>query len=239
MKLWSPSEAKSLKDQDLTRSILRVQETERVIKDTNMRLAKSQAEFQEMLARNRGQWAKEEEEHNKRVKEIQREIDELEAKKLNALVPINILKDAVTNDMKDAERFLAQLREREANVETLTETLEDRLDEVGEREQNVKKQEISLALKKQSIDRQSEVVAESSEKLTQEISNFSVKMEESEKDLTKRKTTLLLRERSVEAQEKTQERTAKALADKERQLTDERGTLDRAWKEFNRLKGIS
>lgn len=235
----SPSEAKSLKDQDLARSILRIQETERVIKDTHMRLAKSQMDFQESLARNRNQWATEEEEHSKRTKEIQDEIEKLEAKKSNALIPINILKDAVTSDMKDAEIFLKSLRERESNADILTEKLEDKLDEVGEREQTVKRQESALTLKIQGVDRQREIITESSEKLTQEISNFAVKMDLAEKDINERKTAVIFKERSLEAIDQTQKRTAKALLDKETRLADERGVLDRAWQEYRRMSGKS
>lgn len=138
--------------------------------------------------------------------------------------------------MRDAKKFLAELKRREDDVEKTKEVLEDRLDDVGDRELATTKKEQELLSREQGIERQSKLTANRAAKLTQSISDFEVKKSKEEKDIDARKTAVFLRERSALAKEETQRRTEEALKKWEIQLIDGRETLGRAWAELEKKK---
>lgn len=236
MKLLSPQEIKDLREQNITRDLLRANEAEEVAKKSRLNLAASEADFYKSLAAQKDRWAEEEREHRERKNQMKSDIDELEAKKINALIPVGILKNGVYDRMDDAVAFLAKLRKRENDIEELTEKLEDKLDETGEREINVKKEETRQLLVQQGINRQIESTKQGTEKLTNALTEFTVKCQNIEKELNDRKTAIFLQERTLETKEIKLKRTEKLLSDWDRKLHDERETLDRAFKEVQRMK---
>ena len=237
MKLLTPQEVKDTKAKELARDILRVKETTDVVLKTRQRLAEAESDFNKTLAKNREKWAEEEESHFKRVKDMESEIDVLEAKKLNALIPLGILKEGTYDKMEDAVNFLTQLRQREKTLDDSVELLENRLDEVGEKEQNLKQLENRLFLREEGIKRQEENIRINNELLTNQLAEFATTKLKAENNITERITAVILKERSVDAKDELNKRNIKALEDKERALIDERETLARAWKELERMKG--
>ncbi len=234
MKLLTPAAQQDLKEQVALRDILRTQELNKASEEARISLAKAEQEFNEVLARNRAQWATEEEEHSQRVKAMKLEIDDLMAKKMNALIPIGILKDGAYDRMDDAVAFLARLRQREENIEDLTEKLEDKLDTVGAKEQDLLQLDRSLKLREEGIERQSQAIRANSQALGEQMAVFALTKETAEKDIEERKTALYLLERTLLTKQQTLERTDGALSALAKQLADERETLKRAFDEVRR-----
>lgn len=234
MKLLTPSQNKDLNSQQTVKQVLRIQELEKATTQALQSLAKAEAEFNATLARNRDKWALEEEEHFKRTKERETEIDFLEAKRINALIPIGIIKEATEDRMEEAVKLLSGIRMREQKAEKLIEQLETKLDEVGQREVDVNQKEKTLVLRQEGIELQSHAIVEGSRKLNQATIEFKNLKEKEEKAIKDRKTELFLIERSLISKEETLKLTDKALNDLATQLADERGTLDRAWQELKR-----
>lgn len=235
MRLLAPSENKSLKEQETVRAVLRTQEVEKAAEQSRKNLASAEADFNATLARNLEVWAREEELHNKRVVEMEKETESLEAKRLNALIPIGVIKKGAEDRMKEAVDFMAKLRKRESDAECLVERLETQLDSVGQREQDVKQAEKRLGLQKEGIERQKQSSILGSKRLSEEIAKFAHEREKAEKDIDERKTAIYLQERSLIAKEQVQKRTDKSLNDLAKRLEDERETLARAWAELKRL----
>lgn len=238
MKLLPPSETQDLRSVEISRDILRIQEVKKLLKEEEIRLARAEADFSSMIARKQKEWAVEEENHLKEVERRKKEIEDLEAKKLNFLIPFNILKKGSDDKIFEAEKFLSSLREREQKADDLLEILEDRLDGVSERELAVKKVEDSQKLAWEGIRRQQESVKEGSGQLTQQIKDFISKKASEEKEIGERKTALVILERTLLTKQQTQKRNEKELSDWSIRLHDERQTLDAAWKELERKKNI-
>lgn len=234
MRLLTPQASSDAKNQEVAREIIRTQEVERVAKDTRIRLAQAEADFSSTLAKQRERWAHDEEEHLLRVKEMEAEIDALEAKKLNALIPLGIIKDGVYDRMDDAVGFLATLRKREIDNDTLTERLEDKLDEVGEREQTVLLREQKAGLREEGVERQRQATVNGSARLIKDMEEFAVKMIKEQKDADEKRDNIILQEQSLKAKDILLQRNEKALNDLDRKLQDERETLNRAWEELKR-----
>lgn len=238
MKLLSPQVNRDLKGQEMAREVLRTQEIKKASEQARKDLARSEADFSLTLAGQRLRWAQEEKEHEKRKAEMSAEINTLEAKKLNALIPIGIIKKGAEDRMQEAVNYLAELKKREEYNNDLTERLEDKLDTVGQIEQDNKKESRRLSLLKEGIDRQAQITRENSERLTKEMAQFALERSQAEKDIDERKTAIFLQQTSLEAKAKQLDRTEKTLDVLALQLKDERGTLDRAWQELERKKVI-
>ena len=239
MKLLTPQAVKDVKSQELARNVLRAKETEEAINKINQRRAEAEETFNLALARNRELWAKEEAEHQKRKKEIEFEIDKLEAKKLNALIPIDIIKISAEDKMKEATEFLTNLRVREQVAEETLEKLEDKLDEVGEREVTLKEKEKQFLLKQEGMARQEENFRINSEKLTERMKEILSLEQKAISNIEERTKAVIIKERSLEAKEQSIQRNFKAIQIKEKQLEDQRETLKRAFEEVEKRKTIS
>lgn len=208
-------------------------------KEWRIKLAKAEQDFNETLVKNRKAWEREEEAHRARQEEMRKENETLEIKRIELLVPFDIIKESTDGRFEDAKTFMVNLREREANAEELTERLEEKLDEVGEREQSVQRFETALTLKEKGLNSQIESVKTQSEGLTAQITQFLANKQDSEKGLTERENALKLRENSVKAAEEGLVGKEIDLRARERRLADEREVLQRAWDEFRRMKNKS
>jgi hypothetical protein len=236
MRLLTPNENKDLREQENVRQIMRTQELETAAKKARLELANSQADFQSTLALNRQKWAEEEEEHRLRVNQRINEIDTLEVKKLNMLIPFDILKDGVYADMNDAQTFLTNLRKREEYAEDLTEKLQDRLDEVGGREQDLNHKELELKVREEGLENQSQSTMTGTKRLSDELIQFTALKTQQEKEILDRQNSVSLQENLLKEKEDNLNKIQQSFNDQAIRLADERGVLDRAYKEVQRMR---
>lgn len=238
MKLLTPTATHDVVGQEVARDIIRIEEVRKSIKDVNIRLANAEADFMSTLARQREAWAKEEEEHAARKVSMQSEIEELENKRVNLLIPVGILQKSVPERLNEASDFLVKLRIRERDVQETAELLEDKLDAVGEREVDVAREEKKQKAERLGIEEQRNSIIAQSERMSAEIVSFTEKKKKEEEDLEKRKTAVFLRERTVEERLESIRRTESALNDADNRIQSERITLQKAWDELERKKNI-
>lgn len=229
MKLLSPFAQKDKQQEELTRKLLRIQEVEELAIKTNANLARSQADFNETLARNRDKWAIEESEHSERIKDMIREIESLENRKKEALIPIQMYKDEVDKMYLEAQELVKTAKEKEEQADYLTEKLEEKLTEVGDRGKVLEKEEQKLEIAKQSIEAQKEQIKSGIKKLSEEMVMFHEKQQYEEASLNKRKSELALAEINFNAKVEKYQRDLEAMKIWDRQLKDERGILNREY----------
>ncbi len=234
MKLLSPTQLNDGKAAQTTREIFRIKELDAASDKARKNLANAEADFNATLAKNRTQWAIEEEDHAKRLLAMKDEIDKLEAKRLNALIPIGIIKKGAEDRMEEATIFLAQLRQREEHAEDLRELLEDKLDKVGQFEQDLIIKDQQLESKRLGLIEQANLVTEGIQQLNQETLEFGLTRTKAEANIHERKTSLALLEATLVAKQDTQRRTGKALEALATRLADERIILQKAWDERHR-----
>lgn len=235
MKLLSPSAIKDTKNLELTREILRTKEINEVSEKSRKELAQAQMDFNNALADFKERWAKEEEEHDKRMVEMKAEIQVLEDKRKQALIPISIEMDKANRLLDEAKGRLSQVKEKEVENQETAEKLQDRLDEVGQREQDVKFKEKKLEFQEQGIIQQTQFIKENNQKLSKQLSDFLSYKNAIEKDIDERKTALVLWDRTLQNKEEVLKRTDKAQKEVGVRLKEERINLDKAWKELKPL----
>lgn len=108
MKLLSPKEVRDANQGELTKQILRAKETQEIVDETNLKLAKAEADFNAMLAKNRVIWAKEEEEHSLRLQEMKKELKSLEEQE-----ELQELLETKLSDVADREQKVAEEEKRQ------------------------------------------------------------------------------------------------------------------------------
>jgi hypothetical protein len=236
MKLLSPSVIKQGQSQQTEREILRTQEVQKIADKTRKELANSEADFRQALLGQRARWEREEQDHTKRVNEAVEEIKVLESRKAQALIPIEVYKKQAETLMQEAQDGLRLVQGRELEAEELLDTLQDKLDAVGQREQDSIIKEKRLFIKEEAIKSQETLTSNKSEELTRAWIDFNKDKELAEFDIRDRKTALFLRDRSQEAREDALNRQEQELKDWSIKLKDERDTLDRAFARISPLK---
>ena len=236
MKLLDPIVNKDLQGQEQARQILRTQELEKAAKEARLKLADSQADFNNTLALNRQKWAEEEEEHRQRVNERKTEIDVLEAKRMNAMIPVDILKASAEEQLADAENYAKSVREREEYAEDLTAKLQDKLDEVGQREQDVTQKAKELEIREIGIENQANSTVAGIKKLNADLQEFIAFKAQSEKEIALMEKIIDIQEKHLEDKETELNQLQKSLNEQAIRLADERGVLARAYAEVQRMR---
>lgn len=229
MKLLSPVARKDKEQEEITRKILRIQEVEELTKKVNAQLSRAQADFSDVLARNKEKWAIEEEEHFNRIKDMTKEVEALENRKKDALIPIEMYKKEVDKVMGEAQEIIKKAKEKEENADFLTEKLEEKLTELGDREQNIIKEEQRIEIAREGIKTQQESTREGIKRLSEEMVKFHEKQQFDEENIADRKKELALAEISINAKLNKYTRDIEALKVWDKQLHDERQTLDREY----------
>lgn len=235
MILLTPQATQDSTNEEIARGVLRLGELQKMEKEFRMKLAKAEADFNDVLAKNRKRWEEEEQAHMDRLKEMAQEVKDAEVEKLKMLVPFDILKEGVDDRFRDAEEFLTGLRKREERAEELTELLEDKLDSLGEREESLKEKETNILLKEKGLNSQIESFKLQSEHLTKQVTEFYTKQAEAEALLKQREESITFREKSQRSAEEGLIQKEQELKDREERVKDERGVLIRAWDEFKRM----
>ena len=190
-------------------------------------MAEAEADFASVLARHRITWAEEEREHDERMRQMQKEVSVLEDRKKQALIPLEIYKVQADTLLKEAQEALQRTKEKELKNEEIAELLQDRLDEVGEKESDVQSLESRLLSKQKGIEDQAEQVKAASQQLVYDQQSFYEIRDKQQKEILERRKEIQIAEITVNAKIEKIKRDIEAMRIYDIQLKDERATLDR------------
>ena len=227
MKLLPLQQLQDTKARELEREALRTKERNEAADRSLKRLAQSEADFQLMLAGQQARWAREQQDHQKLAAEMTKEVYELEERREKALIPVKIEEEKAQEALRKASETLKSALQREEEAEQLSEALQDKLDAVGAREQDLLQKEKRAEVKEGALKIMEEQRQANAKTMTDQMQSFNVARAELFKDLERRNTELTLKERSLNAWSERLNETEKTLADWDKRLKDERGTLDR------------
>lgn len=229
MKLLSRISTKDAQQKEQTLKVLRAQEVEELAKTVNAKLARAEADFNETLARNRSKWAEEELEHQERIKGMTSEVEALERRKEQALIPISMYKKEADKVMEEAQEFLVKAKAVEEHNNYLQDRLEEKLTDVADRENMVLKEEERQKIALLGIEAQQEATKKGVEELSKQMIMFHEKQQADESSILERKKEVSLAEISFSAKTDKLKRDIEAMRIRERELADERATLDREY----------
>lgn len=235
MRLLSPTQNKDLKEQETLRQILRAQELNKETKLLRENLAKADAEFAASLKRKNEIWQKEELELNKKKRELEHKIASLETREAYLRLPIEQLEAQAKFHMEQAKDKEKEVKEREEANELIAEELQDKLDKVGQKEQDLKVRNSKLDNREMGIEAQKTQTIEGIRKLNEEMAKFEDYKEKEEKKIDERKTALVLWDRSLQAEREKIKRTNEAFDKLAKKLASDREALQSGFDELKRL----
>lgn len=230
MKLLSVLGTKDTQQQELTRKILRTQEVEELATKANAHLARAESDFQTALAQSKETWSLHIEEVQKINKELELETLSLENRKQQALIPISMYKEEVDKQMFEAQEIVKRAKEKEEQADYLQEKLEIKLSEVTDRENILLMEEKSLEVAKRGLQSQQETTKIGVDQLSKQLVVLHVQQQKEEESINQRKKEVSMAEINFNAKLEKYKRDFEALKMWEKQLIDERGTLDREYK---------
>lgn len=236
MRLLTPQQHKDAGDNQRLREIMRTQELDKASQAARLNLANSQAAFSDSLANQRLKWAKEEDDHAQQVAKQEAELAVLEQRFKLANQPIALLKQEAEAKLAEANFMLKEVLIREEDAELLAEQLQDRLDAVGIREEDVKRREVLAHIKDLDLANQAHNTTVNGQILAQQIHEFNQQCQANLAALDSERQRLLPEQArlSLKAQElDARELELNALATR---LSDERGTIDRIYKLYPHTK---
>jgi hypothetical protein len=237
MKLLTLNQVKEKKDEQIQRDILRTSDIEKAASQARINLAKAEAEFNATLAKNREIWANEEQEHATRKQEMTSEVEVLEERKKQALEPLSLFQKDLEKQKKELDDLSINVKISEALNEELKERLEDKLDEVGEREQDVLRETQILEGKKESVEIQSEQTVQGIKRLNDSINAFLIQKEDTESRLDQIRLDLDLEKQNVDNNKRSLERKEQTLITWENKLRTRETLLKNAMQLFPYKKG--
>jgi len=232
LKLLNPTELAKKKGDETARNLMRIEELRALLVSKQQELSKLEADFEVTLANQQLRWAKVEEKKAKELVALDTEIQELEQRRKQLLIPIEIDRARADTLLNEAKLALSQVQEKEQHLEELTEQLEERLDEVSSREEDINQAELSFALKKKTLLEADLELTERSKALGEATTIFTQERTKAQAHLLELKKELELKSINLTATEERLNRKEKELKVATARLKDERETLARAWSEL-------
>ena len=169
----TPAQVKQANDAEQAKVIARTETTRNALNKAQQALDEAEAKFEVALANQRIRWAKEEGEALAKLDNLRLEIDVLEQKRAEARFPIEEEKKKAHDLFIQAEAVIADAKEsaREADKhrqhhEELSDILQGRIDDLTERETEVKRREDLLRVREMAVTEERNNI----KKLSQELS---------------------------------------------------------------------
>ncbi len=236
MKLLPSSEIQQRNNSEEYLRITRIKDLRDEESRLRIQLANTELEHQRMLAEKRTDWEKEWEEHQKEVQERKAEIEKLQAEKLAASVPFEILKTSAEEKVNAANEFLSSVKKREVEAEELKENLEEKLSDVAEREDEVLKREQKVIFQEQHATSRIQEANDAQKNVALAIDKFNKDSAEKRVELQGRESSVILKEKSLVDREESLIARENDLKAQMRRIRDEQDVLARAWNEIKSKK---
>ena len=234
MKLFSPEEIKTSKAAELARDVFRTQDIKKALDSARTTLNDTKALFDVTLANQRVAWATEQEKAIKTISDLQKEVSDLEGRRQTLLIPIDIDRKKVDNMIMEANEFLTQAIQKQKDADELVEKLEDRLEEVSEKDEALTQRENNLLLKEKGAEAQSNAVILASSELTKQMQSFVADMENKENVFNTKKKELDLYKITLDGLSEDLKKQSEHLAREKQLIFSQRQALRTALQDYDK-----
>ncbi len=207
---------------------MRISELNKAADKAHQNLAIAEGDFQARLAEMLSIRAKEEQDHEKRLLEMKKDIDILEIQRRKSLEPIEDMR-------KRAETLIVELnkkiekadKQQDLNMEN-ADILQDKIHIVREKEEDLSARERVLKSKEDGLELQIKFMEVQNQKINKEMLTLVETAKSQEKLFEQKRTELILFEQSLKAREDSIQRSEKEVDKAFIYIEDQRKTLERA-----------
>ncbi len=233
MKLLSTPQGKSRREQENVDQELRAIELDKLIVAKRKELSDLDRLLISSLSEKSVKNYEEEQLWKNKIQELTNEVEALESRRKSALVPL----EEREKKAQDRESALLKREEmvqiKESDIERTKELLEQRLDEISEREQEATNYSILLNNRRFNIEFQEKEIQVRSEAMVQILKESLEEVELAKAEAAKRKAILKGRDVSITEREKNVELQEAAFATREQKILDRYRSLQKAITETN------
>lgn len=228
MKLLNPSQANATLQKSAERDSKRAIELQDLIVGKYKELGSIEVLFEETLARQKAAWAEEEQEYKNAIDVLLREVRVLEKRRKDALIPLTTRAEELENIAKLLTVREAKAIEDRKEVEELKDLLQQRLDEVGERDLRLNELSATLARREVGIASQEQDIRTNSERLTKAIQDATLEIAAAEQILATEKLKVETERDHIKQREQEVDIKEAGFDARERAIQDRYETLQRA-----------
>lgn len=208
--------------------------------DEEARLKKSlndlNDEFEASLKRQRAVYSEEKQRLQEELKELDTELAERREERKKLLVPVKLLEDKARARLEQADKSIAEAEAKTMEAAELIHNTCLKFTALEEKRAILDAEAESLSRKRKATDEEAEMVSRGHKRLNEEIAAFRETSAEASRAFSERQARLdaEIHARSVllEEREKRIRVREEEIASEKKRLADERGVLDRAWKEL-------
>lgn len=233
MKLFSPLEVNTSKEKQISTDIQRLASVSKELIRKRQELEKLNLEFEISGERQNLQWEKDKAENAKICNALIAEVQILEERKRQALLPL-------TEKWKEIEVIEKKLKEKEEeliikedNLDSKIELLEEKLTTIGEREIDADKLGKQQMIAQEGIDAQKEQIALQAKQMNESIIKASGEQKAREQAISRLESSIKLRELAVKSREAELSKIEAGFESREKAIKDKYDTLNRT---INRIK---
>lgn len=232
MELLKPAQAAQKSRDQEDRDSRRILELQTLIAQKTKELAVAEEAFDIAMQRNRNQWAAEQQEHENKLAVIEKKTTDLEERRAQATVPLTTWEQRIKDEDSALQEREKGLEIREANVEESLILLQQRLDEVSEREFDADKVAKMVANREVGVKQQASEIKQQSQYLTKAIVEAQLSAATKEQELSTKAQRLDVREQSLEERERQVQQKLASYDAIEKGLNDKYESLIKAEAEF-------
>jgi len=233
MKLFSPTQTKTLFTNKQAEDIEKIGYLTKTLTGLQRQINDANEQFKLRLAEQRTLYAGEKERLQSEIKELDGKLSILRQELEKYLEPTGEYRAMTEVALLDALERSQTLEEKENDYGYRLEKLQGKIDEITSRESDIDRREKEVNVRKDSIDSEAKMVSQGHIRLNEMMQAFQKELTEKTQVIKERENAMLIVEqRNKEYLEKRE----KELSEYQRKLEDQRGVLDRLYKEIKRLQ---
>lgn len=237
MKLLSPADAQAKAKKTLDSEKHRLVEVQTLVTQKYKELGQIESDFADALKKQRNVWAAVEQEHENKKLGLIKEVEDLEERKRQALIPLTETAKMLDTKASALDAFNLELDEREDALREEGQLFTQRLDEVAERELQADKTAKNLALREDGVKAQAAQIATSSALLTGAIAQAAQDASAKERANTLKEAELRAKEGNLQERERKVNEKESGFDNRERAIKDQYEALRQAIEETNKKYG--
>lgn len=236
LKVFTPAEARTAAEerqhQDATRAKTLADLTDEIVQSKN----EAERDFKETMRKQSAEAEAWFTENTRKKNGLLREIEDLEARRKKALIPLLIKAEDIHSTEEALQARKLELDSRESQLEEDSRTLMRRLDEVSDKKQDLETREARLKRMELGAETQKNQVAQDAKRLSLQMAEFEQRMEEKETDFAYRQSELDARSNLFSEKENLLAERENEIEAAKRLLADQRNLLAKGFEELKRLK---
>ncbi len=234
MQLISPKKLEDTAAAETALRLIRIEELRKAEERARIQLNQTEDDFKNMLERHKQEWEKEFQAYKEKKDFLEKEIQKLTAEKMSIAVPFEIIKQGADARVQEANELLQCVQQKELDADELTERLEEKLDAVEQKGEDLRIREQKVAIREMNVKDIEEHAQTGTKDLGLRIVEFNAYKKKELSDMDKRKTEIILKERTLETKAISILAREKEIENEKKRIADERIVLAQAFEEVRR-----